>query len=173
MSDTTYFTVEAGSEMAIKIQEFWDTRQKQLEARVDFAKELGATSWIATARGILGFQFEGGKHPKDWIKAEKDDRHFRPAKRSKEGKAIRRRMEKDYPVHGAHHFTYSVMDADGLIMEGLSIRYAYPQRLCDQDIVGIPSSAGNQIAIPDSLTEMKMSEYYALKEKHDTAESKS
>ncbi len=172
-----YYKVKKGSKLFKTIVAFYEEYNKQLKARFEFAKSLGFSAYLVTDTGIVGFPMTREEaNKRKWISAGRNSGgYYKPRSKGADAK-IREQMSK-LPCIGARAFTHDkeYLGIKGYLMVGLNICFITPLELNGTYVLSVPAACvGKQFKPTDhSVTELKMSEYYALRSAEEKKHEKS
>ncbi len=153
------YRVAPGETVETLIQQFQKDREQTVAKRDALFKKYGAKNGWGSDRGLTALVFEGSP-PAGW-QNHKGIAH-RPPKGTA-GKEIRKELAAS-TILGASDFSNLVACGPTMGMSGggFCIRYAFYQKLGETYVILVPDD--NKSWSYPGCTEMKLSEYFALKE---------
>ncbi len=167
----------AGGDSLIACNEIQDKRQAAHEARVAYAKHLGATAMYGTDANFSGLYFKSGMAPEGFyrpkrllhIAAEADGSEiYVPKQSSKAGKKFTEEMSyAEFCLPGPSYFGNRIGCA--YLHVGMAVYYPAYARLGDKAIIHIPKGAmragdAKILFRPAGAVKIKTSRYWQLKE---------
>ena len=164
--DRVYYLVADSCPLMPKIRAAVDQELAYREAASAFARSFGTERWMKNGGQLLGLIFDGPA-PAGWRQSRD---YWVPDQRTKEGRSIKRQIDK--LPHGFDAWTFSAdLGEDFLIYDGNSIHFSGIGKFGEQIILTVPVKPGTSRATPEGCTELKMSEYWALREASDHKEA--
>ncbi len=165
MSETRYFVLGGESEEALA--SFWDDRKRADRAIRKFMKDIGASDvYTSSDSGRITTVSLSGEVDRDtWAKSKFG---WRPKQRTAAGKAMRDRIDKLPAIPGPG----LIQKACGfkMILVGTSNGLSRPTPgmsfLAGRNVVSIKDPKRQQ-PVPPGATEIKASEYWAMRESED------
>ena len=156
--DGTYYTVSDGSPVMTVIREFEQKYREFRDAVEAMRVKHGAKeAFTYGRRGFAGLKFEG-ETPKGWRK--RNDGICVPDSRCKAGKQIKKEV-RNMPS-GWDAWTFSSALGEGFIYFGDGAAwFSAAMKFGDKYVLRVPSASK---VVPEGCTELKMSEYWALRE---------
>lgn len=169
-----YFKVTGGAVMAAL--ERWKAKRAECtEARRVIEQEFGANGIYGNSAGLQGLVFPKGNPPPGWDRLRHHIDVYRPTGKTKEGKALRKRLQSLKQVD-ALQFQTEVLGEDRdnpfRFMDGLSMRYMTFETVGDVVILRVPKTKpSDEWTPPDEFCmPLKTSEYWQIKESHTTTQ---
>jgi len=173
-----FYKVEDDSPAAEAIQQILADRTAMFILVEALVERLGAKSAI-WKHSIVGFIFEDGKAPEGWKNKGKvsGQSFYAPEKRKKAD----RELWKEFGSFSRDAFRDAIntlLTGSGWgVMNGMKIRSCMMEKIGGVRVVGIPTGENdkpghkeNNHTLPDGITPLKTSEYYALKESAEDLE---
>lgn len=165
-----YFKVTGGAVMTAL--ERWKAKRAELtEARRRIEQEFEADGLYGNSAGLQGLVFPKGNPPQGWERIRNQIDVYRPTARTKEGKALRKRLSELKQVD-ALQFQTEVLGEDRdnpfRFMDGLSMHYMTFETIGDVVILRVPKTKpSDEWTPPDEFCiPLKTSEYWQIKESH-------
>ena len=176
MSEYRYFKV-TGGKIKAAVDDFCKTRREQTRNRIEFAKEVGAVATYANESEVIGFVFADGQTtPKGWVCVSAENKAWRPFGNAKGNRKLFRRMREDYKLWGCYQLQELVQEQCGGNLNVFRFMIGNRFKLMSLEfqetglaLLCVPAgewdSAKQKWTPPDDgCVELKMSEYWKMKE---------